>query len=95
MASNQDTLVTVFGGSGFLGRSVVRALANLSLAVYVATTLIGLQLNMREHGMRSVAQKVRWALIWLVCLPVFSLMESIAVAFAIVRPAKDFHVVRK
>lgn len=74
---------------------VVRALANLSLAVYVATTLIGLQLNMREHGMRSVAQKVRWALIWLVCLPVFSLMESIAVAFAIVRPAKDFHVVRK
>src|ERR1700757_4097132 len=25
MASNQDTLVTVFGGSGFLGRSVVRA----------------------------------------------------------------------
>jgi egghead protein (zeste-white 4 protein) len=74
---------------------VVRALANFSLAVYVATTLIGLQLNMREHGMRSVVQKVRWALIWLVCLPVFSLMESAAVAFAIMRPAKDFHVVKK
>ncbi len=74
---------------------VVRALANFSLAVYVATTLIGLQLNMREHGMRSVVQKVRWALIWLVCLPVFSLMEAAAVAYGIMRPAKDFHVVRK
>jgi hypothetical protein len=45
--------------------------------------------------MRSIVQKVRWALIWLVCLPVFSLMESAAVAFAIMRPAKDFHVVKK
>ena len=74
---------------------VVRALANFGLAVYIATTLIGLQLNMREHGMPGIGQKVRWALIWLVCLPVFSLMESAAVAFAIVRPAKTFHVVGK
>jgi uncharacterized protein YbjT (DUF2867 family) len=36
MASNQDTLVTVFGGSGFLGRSVVRALAKREYRVRVA-----------------------------------------------------------
>src|SRR6201996_361137 len=36
MASNLDTLVTVFGGSGFLGRNVVRALAKRDYRVRVA-----------------------------------------------------------
>jgi NADH dehydrogenase len=36
MASNQDTLVTVFGGSGFLGRSVVQALAKREYRIRVA-----------------------------------------------------------
>ena len=36
MASNQDTLVTVFGGSGFLGRAVVRAFAKRDYRLRVA-----------------------------------------------------------
>src|ERR1700720_3394576 len=36
MASNLDTLVTVFGGSGFLGRAVVQALCKRDYRIRVA-----------------------------------------------------------
>src|SRR6202521_2282195 len=41
MASNLDTLVTVFGGSGFLGRNVVRALCKRDYRIRVAVRRLG------------------------------------------------------
>lgn len=73
----------------------VRALANGSFAVYIVTTLAGLRVNMNEHGIRNPLKRVGWCLTWLFCMPVFSLMESISVAYALARPATGFHVVRK
>jgi beta-1,4-mannosyltransferase len=74
---------------------VVRALANGSFAVYVVTTLAGLRVNMAHHGIRNPLRRLGWCVMWLVCMPVFSLMESAGVAYAIARPAKGFHVVKK
>lgn len=74
---------------------VIRALANISLAVYVTTTLVGLRVNMDDHGIRNRFRRLRWALTWLVCLPLCSFMEAAAVTFAMVRPTRTFHVVRK
>lgn len=73
----------------------IRALADLSFAVYITTTLIGLRVNLSEHGVTSQARRAGWCLAWLLLMPAFSLMESAGVGYAIVRPSSGFHVVSK
>src|ERR1700731_4994815 len=48
--TNSDTLVTVFGGSGFLGRHVVRALANRQYRIRVAVRRPDLCGHLRPMG---------------------------------------------
>ncbi len=50
MASNLDTLVTVFGGSGFLGRNVVRALCKRDYRVRVAVRRPELAFHLQPLG---------------------------------------------
>ena len=50
MASNQETLVTVFGGSGFLGRNVVRALAKRDYRIRVAVRRPELAFHLQPLG---------------------------------------------
>jgi len=50
MASNLETLVTVFGGSGFLGRHVVRALARRDYRIRVAVRRPELAFHLQPTG---------------------------------------------
>src|SRR6478736_7840277 len=50
MPSNQETLVTVFGGSGFLGRHVVRALAKRGYRIRVAVRRPELAFHLQPLG---------------------------------------------
>ncbi|QPF84873.1 complex I NDUFA9 subunit family protein [Bradyrhizobium genosp. L] len=50
MASNLDTTVTVFGGSGFLGRNVVRALCKRDYRVRVAVRRPELAFHLQPLG---------------------------------------------
>src|SRR5881227_2265270 len=50
MPSNQDTLVTVFGGSGFVGRNVVPALAKRGYRIRVAVRRPELAGHLQPQG---------------------------------------------
>ena len=50
MTSNLETLVTVFGGSGFLGRNVVRALCKRDYRVRVAVRRPELAFHLQPLG---------------------------------------------
>ncbi|MBR0755799.1 complex I NDUFA9 subunit family protein [Bradyrhizobium jicamae] len=50
MASNLETLITVFGGSGFLGRNVVRALCKRDYRVRVAVRRPELAFHLQPLG---------------------------------------------
>jgi uncharacterized protein YbjT (DUF2867 family) len=50
MASNLDTLVTIFGGSGFLGRNVVRALCKRDYRIRIAVRRPELAYHLQPAG---------------------------------------------
>jgi len=65
MASNLETLVTVFGGSGFLGRNVVRALCKRDYRIRVAVRRPELATHLQPAGkvgqIHAVQANLRYA----------------------------------
>ena len=83
-----------FAAGGFVS-PLVTAMADATFAVYIVTGLAEVRINLTEHGIRRPVRRAGWYLLWLLCLPLFSLMKSASVAYAIARPSSGFHVVKK
>jgi egghead protein (zeste-white 4 protein) len=65
-----------------------------SLAAYSALYLLGLELNLDQRGVRWY-RRLPWHLAQMLLLPVYSLMESAAVLYGVMKPDVGFHVVKK
>lgn len=80
---------------GFEVNPWIRAMANLSFAEFLTLYFVGLKANLDEYGVTNPIKRLGWAVAQLVLTPFFSLLESVGVASALVRPAAGFHVVSK
>jgi egghead protein (zeste-white 4 protein) len=65
-----------------------------SLAAYSALYLLGLELNLDQRGLPWY-RRILWHVAQVILLPVYSLMESAAVIYGVIKPDFDFHVVKK
>ncbi len=65
-----------------------------SVSAYVAQYLLGLELNLTQRGV-PLQRRIVWHVVQLLLTPVFSVLESSAVVYALVRPERGFHVVKK
>jgi len=82
----------------FLGSDVpdgVRLIANLAYASFVVLYVMGLQVNLDEHGITNWWKRMGWYAALILLLPVFSVMEAAGVIYGIVKPDVGFHVVKK
>ena len=66
----------------------------LSLSAYSALYLLGLELNLHQRGL-PWTRRAPWHVGQIILLPLFSVLESSAVALGVVHPKRDFHVVKK
>ena len=80
---------------GFPLQSWLAWCANIAVASFAVLYLVGLKANLDEHGVTNPVKRAGWYAAQVLLLPVFSLLESLGVAYALVRPTAGFHVVKK
>jgi egghead protein (zeste-white 4 protein) len=87
------TLLHLFWG--YRVNPAIRFGANFSFASFSTLYLVGLRANLDESGKRRRLTRLGWNAAQILLLPVFSALESLGVAYAVVRPHAGFHVVKK
>ena len=80
---------------GYEIRDWIQWFANLAFTAFIVLYLTGLRANLAEHGISNPLRRAGWYVAQVVLMPIFALMESVGVAYAIVRPSAGFHVVKK
>ena len=72
----------------------VLLIGTASLAAYSALYLLGLELNLSQRGLPWF-RRLPWYFLQVLLLPIYSLLESAAVVYGIIRPTVGFHIVKK
>lgn len=84
--------------TGYVTPTVPRVLGAVVMAWYINTYLTGLWLNLR--GMPadirpSPARRLVLSAAQIVLLPIFGILEGFGVLYAMIKPERGFHVVKK
>ncbi|HVL93566.1 MAG TPA: glycosyltransferase family 2 protein, partial [Acidimicrobiales bacterium] len=81
--------------TGFRTGTVVSTLGDFAFSLYLVSYLVGLYANLRDRPKLPLARQAGLYALQVVLLPVFTLMEAAGVIYALVRPERGFHVIRK
>lgn len=83
--------LVIGGGVG----PAVKVLADVALAGCVTVQLMGVKVNLDEHGILEVPRRLMWYALALASIPAAGLLEAASVGYAVARPDNGFHVVGK
>ena len=72
----------------------IRLGSDIALGIYASLYLSGLHLNLRDQGYSRV-QRLKYYLTLLVSIPAYSLIETLGIAYGIVKPELGFEVISK
>jgi len=70
-------------------------LGSFAFAAFIAEYLVGLHVNLVHRGKENRRRRACLYLIQGLCVPMFSILEAAGIVYALVRPERGFHVVKK